>query len=562
MDTRRTLKEDRIPYYFGHLLNKYKNNSFDAIIVNDNDALNLMLENRKGSPFEKVPLLFTGISNIEDYDFEAEDLYGINEKPGHKVVLESIQKVFPQRNKIFVIVDRSASGQVYAKNFEEYREEYKNLFFFVIDSLDFSNWKLILNQLNTSESIIYYTGVTQDRFGNKISSDLLLSSIVDLNIPVYSGFITDVPGVLGGEHNSGVYHGIGCAKMTLDLLNNKPPKQRITTPELVMIYDKQVMDKFDVKNRDLPNSVKIISKNESLFRKYRLIIIANLLLILLLSAIIALLLRNNIIQKKYRASLHLARDNAMKSDLLKSAFLANVSHEFRTPLNAIVGFSDLLMEENKDPDLELYIQLINTNADLLTQLINDVLDLSLIDSNQLKFNIQSIDTQAVFNSMKQQIAQYLVDIRKEDITLELNVSDRVDVIFKSDELRFRQIVLNLLQNASKFTKTGSIEFGYKFLSGKELRNLFVKDIKIRDNELFLYVYVKDTGIGIPENMLTNIFKRFTRGETNEIKNISGTGLGLSICESVIKNFGGAIEVKSELDVGSVFYFYVPVDPGV
>ncbi|WP_286137408.1 response regulator [Gabonibacter massiliensis] len=239
--------------------------------------------------------------------------------------------------------------------------------------------------------------------------------------------------------------------------------------------------------------------------------------------------------KSVTNELILLRDKAEESNRLKTAFLANMSHEIRTPLNAIVGFSDLITQTTDADEIQDYCRIIETNNELLLQLINDILDLSKIEAGQLEFVYSDINVSTLFRDLEQ---IYLYRI-KPDVRLICELPEETCIIH-SEKNRLTQVISNFLSNASKFTSSGSIRMGYERVA-KGLR-----------------FYVTDTGKGIAPENLKNVFERFTKFDSF----VQGTGLGLSICEMIVKRLGGEIGVDSEWGRGSTFWFFIPCDVSV
>lgn len=227
-----------------------------------------------------------------------------------------------------------------------------------------------------------------------------------------------------------------------------------------------------------------------------------------------------------------AQLKAEEANQLKSAFLANMSHEIRTPLNAIVGFSNLLsMVEDKEEMLE-YAGIIETNTELLLQLINDILDMSKIESGMYDFHVTQVDANQLMSEVEQ-VAR--LRIRTDEVSL--SFAERLpQCVFHTDKNRLIQVLTNLVVNAIKFTSQGEIQIGYRLQDAHTL-----------------YFYVSDTGCGMSVEQCEHVFERFVKYNTF----IQGTGLGLSICKMIIEKLGGEIGVQSESGKGSVFWFTLP-----
>lgn len=236
-----------------------------------------------------------------------------------------------------------------------------------------------------------------------------------------------------------------------------------------------------------------------------------------------------------------AKEKAEESDRLKTAFLQNMSHEIRTPMNAIIGFSELLSDNfNNKQKLELYSGIINQRSRDLLDIINDILDIARIESGQLLLNVGSCNLGQVFDDLKSFFTQYQERMEKQHIELKLQVQcDLQALIISTDELKLKQIFINLLTNAFKFTKAGSIEMGCQ-----------------TDESQTMVFFVSDTGIGIPKDKHELIFERFAQLQMDKTHLQTGTGLGLSIVKGLVGLLGGEIWLDSQPGRGSTFYFTI------
>ena len=237
-----------------------------------------------------------------------------------------------------------------------------------------------------------------------------------------------------------------------------------------------------------------------------------------------------------------AAAKAKDADRLKTAFLANMSHEIRTPLNSIIGFTQLLADDNLSDDQKQYIDIINTSGKNLLVIINDIIDISKIEAGQLKV----VKTDCNINQIFTDLLQYFLSDRKNhqdkdiQISLRLTLSDKDSTIY-TDDVRLKQILINLISNAIKFTHHGFVEFGY-FLDEEKKKMVF---------------FVKDSGIGMDPEKQNIIFKRFRQADGTISRRYGGTGLGLSISKGLVAILGGNIWVESRLGEGSTFYFSLP-----
>ncbi len=239
-------------------------------------------------------------------------------------------------------------------------------------------------------------------------------------------------------------------------------------------------------------------------------------------------------RKEMEEALVQAKVKAEEANTLKSSFLANISHEIRTPLNAIVGFSSLLVsaERGISEEKQEYINIIENNNTLLLQLISDVLDLSKIEAGTMEFDYAPVDVHGLFIELED---TFRLRNKKSGICICYH-RRTTECVVKADRNRLVQVMMNLMNNAVKFTGEGSIEFGF--------------DVR---EDGFLHFYVTDTGCGIPEERLEEIFGNFVK--LNSF--VQGTGLGLTICRAIVERMGGKIGAVSRLGHGSTFGFTLP-----
>lgn len=340
------------------------------------------------------------------------------------------------------------------------------------------------------------------------------------------------------------YRSIGkdLARQAVHLLKEHPDELDTETIPNVYTFDAKKLKERSISTKELPPHSVFINTEVGLFVQYKFEILLLVSIVLLLFLIMVLYfylrtskLKNKLLilidkQKEDEIELRKAKDKAEESDRLKSAFLANMSHEIRTPLNAIVGFSNLLTTAENEEERDEYINIISSNNELLLQLINDILDVAKIEAGTLEFIDSEIDINALLSDIEQSSRL------KAPEGVQVSFVEKLPYcIIMSDKNRLAQVITNFINNAIKFTKEGSIRFGYEH-----------KDDK-------LLFYVKDTGCGIEPEKKDLVFNRFVK--LNSFA--QGTGLGLAICQMIIKKLGGEIGVESELGTGSTFWFTLP-----
>lgn len=249
--------------------------------------------------------------------------------------------------------------------------------------------------------------------------------------------------------------------------------------------------------------------------------------------------QNAELQEKNR-QLEIANKRARESDILKNSFLGIVSHELRTPLNGILGFSQLLKNVNPASEkIDGYVDVIHSSGIQLLQVVNNILDISKIEANQLKLHEENFKLNSIFDDVYL-TNQYLIS-KLDDVKFEINSQFESNIVIRSDQEKLKQILNVLVHNALKFTNKGTIEMGCT-----------------RTGKGKILLYVKDTGIGIEREKSDVIFQMFRQSDESRTRRYGGTGLGLSIAKGLVNFLNGKIWFESEVDTGSLFYFIVPV----
>jgi PAS domain S-box-containing protein len=246
-------------------------------------------------------------------------------------------------------------------------------------------------------------------------------------------------------------------------------------------------------------------------------------------------------RKIMEESLRESEQRAMQANLAKSEFLANMSHEIRTPMAAILGYADILSERLQDTDCYEYVVIIKRNGRYLIELINDILDLSRIEAGKLEFDIEPVSLPDFVNEI-----QTLMQVRADEKNLLFHIlyTGKVPETIQTDSTRLRQVLINLIGNAIKFTERGEVQLIIRMISSAE-----APEIEFT---------VQDTGIGISDKQQSHLFKPFAQGDASVTREYGGTGLGLAISRRLVEMLNGTIEVESELGQGSIFHVRLPL----
>mgnify|MGYP001528836461 FL=1 len=483
--------------------------------------------------------------NVEDLKNKERNLAGFVYNYDIKANIELIRKLYPSTKHLALVTDNSYGGISLQALVRKEIGKIDGIDFIPLDGRknDIYNINEEIKQLPPQSIILLGTWRADVNDGYYVGNATYTMMLANPKVPAFS--LTSIG--LGHWAIGGCipqYRSIGkdLARQAVHLLKEHPDELDTETIPNVYTFDAKKLKERSISTKELPPHSVFINTEVGLFVQYKFEILLLVAIVLLLFLIMVLYfylrtskLKNKLLilidkQKEDEIELRKAKDKAEESDRLKSAFLANMSHEIRTPLNAIVGFSNLLTIAENEEERDEYINIISSNNELLLQLINDILDVAKIEAGTLEFIDSEIDINALLSDIEQSSRL------KAPEGVQVSFVEKLPYcIIMSDKNRLAQVITNFINNAIKFTKEGSIRFGYEH-----------KDDK-------LLFYVKDTGCGIEPEKKDLVFNRFVK--LNSFA--QGTGLGLAICQMIVKKLGGEIGVESELGTGSTFWFTLP-----
>ena len=535
MDTKRLVDSSYYALYFKLLQNKYSQLGIDAILCADNNALDLVLQNRDNKLFDK-PVVFCGIYNVDDYLPKYNNIYGVKEDLVLEESINFMISILHDVRKIHVVLDNSVTSAIYKEILDTIKLNKKNVEIDYLIGLKISEIPERVKSIAPPD-YIKYIGVNYDADSNRVDPKKV-AEIIAANCPgpVFGNiFINPEAKLLGGITIKGYEQGLEAAKLINGLLHYKQiPK--LITPSSCYVVDYEVAKKHNVDLNQLPKDAVIVNQPDKMLVKYRMEAISIFSLLIVLSLIIVSLISNISKRRAYEKQLITAIERAEQSDKLKSSFLTNMSHEIRTPLNAIMGFTNLLTDEDIHQDeLKQYVQYIITSAHSLQNLIGEILDISKIETGQMVISKEEFD---LTNLMVEFYHTFQSpNLLKNNQLICSNSKDEKKLVY-TDFYRLKQIVVNLIENALMYTEDGVVKYGYII------------------NEQDIAFYVKDNGIGIPEKFQKHIFERFIRLEENDSNVRRGAGLGLSIAKKLCYLLDGNLWVESKSGIGSTFILHL------
>jgi len=500
-----------------------------------------------------LPKTATSLSDLKPQSVDVfKDIKGINIRGGYafeydvKKNINLIKSFFPKTKHIAFISDNSYGGvslQAYVK--KEFKK-FPGLDLILLDGRKQTIYTLgdSIRNLPKQTAILLGTWRVDKNDGYFMRNATYSMMEANPAIPTFS--LTSL-GMghwpIGGYMPEYRTIGEDIARQTVDILRKKnKSKVHIQFIANQYSFDVKQLNHFKLNQKVLPKGSELVNEDISFFDQYKYFILATIFafIFLLIGFLVTLFffVRTKKLKDELEVSgaeLRVAKDKAEESNRLKTAFLANISHEIRTPLNAIVGFSNVLAEGGSTEEEEKkYYEIIQTNSDMLLRLINDILDISRLEANRLNFTYEKCE----LTSFCQKIINAFEHSKKRNVKYVFSPSYKFFEL-NTDADRLKQILLNLLSNASKFTDEGIITL----------------DFTVNEKQNMVYFSVTDTGCGIPLDKQTLVFDRFEKLD----EYAQGTGLGLSICKLTIQKLGGDIWIDHDYKDGSRFVFSHPLN---
>lgn len=551
MDTKRYEDSLYLQSFKKFFLSKYVNTCFDLIISTDNAAFDFLKENKVFFASD-VPVVFCGLNNQIHFP---ENYTGILEDIDFESNLKLIQSLHPN-SKIYIALDNSITGTALRNQLTPIiKTAFPNLNYEYLTDYSFAEFKAKLNSFTEGE-VLFLVTFNYDKNGVSIPYDHILEEITPYcKVPIYGAWDFYLgAGIVGGRITSAYYHGLEAGKIAKKILNGSSLSDfKITSGPTKYIFDYRYIRKYDINEELIPDQAIIINKPENILQKnktlFTLMLIVFIFLVTTIILLFSLFRRNKkalTLEKKYtaeiqnkQAKLKQALEKSREATSLQQAFLANLSHEIRTPMNGIMGFSDLLEElPSADTQVSKYVHFIKYNSRQLMNIIDDILEISLIETNKIVLDHKTININTLIDGVIK--SSKVRNTESEAVKLFTNCSlSNEEAFINTDETKLTQILSNLLNNALKFTNEGYIELAYS----------------VKGNDLEFMV--KDTGIGIDKKNFENIFSRFGQVEKGTSRKFGGTGLGLSISKAYVELLGGKIWLESAPKKGSTFYFTIP-----
>jgi two-component system sensor histidine kinase/response regulator len=547
---------------------RYRGRSFDVVIVSDDNALLFLLEQGRDL-FGNTPVVFCGINNFRDELLQGRtNITGVVESFDVLATLQAALKLQPQATQILIVNDATITGQANRAVIEGLMGKLPpHIQMEFLQDYSMAQLQARLSSLD-NRSIVLLMTFNRDRLGvvyNYQDSVRLVTQAC--TAPVYGVWDFFLgQGIVGGMITRGINQGKTEAAMALAILAGRPVGQIpvVRSSPNHYLFDYAQLMRHHLPLKAVPAGSQVIHQPPNFLQVHKTWLLSATLVLSIQTAIILILI-NNIRQRKkaqaelrsYRQHLeHLveertqelarAKEQAEAASRAKSTFLANMSHDLRTPLNAVVGLTGVLLKTGLSAEQRETLGKIRIASGNLLEIINDILDFSKVEAGRLELEHIEFDLIELMDQMADLFGQALA---QKDLELIFEIPPEVPRQLAGDPGRLRQVLTNLIQNAVKFTQEGEIVVSVN-------RD---EATAAKPGQIGLEFQVRDTGMGIASHILPTIFEAFTQADSSMTRKQGGTGLGLSICRRLVALMGGNLCVESEPQKGSVFFFTVVFD---
>jgi signal transduction histidine kinase/DNA-binding response OmpR family regulator len=523
-----------------------------AVIVSGDLALTFLMEYYYLC-FRNVPVLFYGVGP-QYYEVVGEHkshFTGVVDNLEAQEMIEAALSIFPNTRNIYVINDYGTEGARYKATIEAQIRPFMNSHNIEYNmNTDIGS---ILERIRglPQDSLVFVGSYFIDAHNQYYTLGEMKRLLErDCGVPVLSLYSTELAyNAIGGKCLDYRASGEAVAGMLRELLDGAQvqdiPVVSGSAPYNRWVFDQIQLDRFAIRANDLPSGTHIINKIPSIWESNPKFAVTFLLLsvvsVIVVALTLAMFLRGRGEGKRLAKLVAEKTREATNASEAKSRFIANMSHEMRTPLNSIIGFSELAMNNALPDETKDYLNKILLNSEVLLQIINDVLDISKIESGKMELEHIPFDLHELFTACRVMI---IPNAEAKGVNLFFYAEPSIDKKLLGDPLRLRQVLLNLLSNAVKFTGKGGMVKILATVNGHPNGNITI------------IFEIKDSGIGISPEQLEKISQPFTQADTATTRQYGGTGLGLAISKNIIGMMGGALKIESMLGVGSKFSFEV------
>lgn len=517
------------------------NEKYDAVIALDDNAFDFALK-YKERYFKNLPIVFCGVNSEKKGRYVAKDpsVTGVVEAFPVKRTIEIAQALQPNAKRVIVIVDDSVSAEGTKEQYKAAEKKFPDLKFHYLNPVSMTDKEMQNYLKGLHEDTILIMGLMAHGPQGKHYTASMAADYVCryADIPVYKADEDGIGhGILGGCVISYQEMGRQCGKMVRSILNGKKVSSiPVETAGAHYLFDAGKMKEYHFYKSQLPAGTSYINESDNFFHHYwlQLLIIGALGTVTMLVIII-------IVTRRSRNEVRVALERERQAEKARNDFFARMSHEMRTPLNAIIGYAELGTDKNEENNAPDYFQKIDSSGKYLLSVINDVLDLGKLESNALKLHPEEVALSEVMTGVRTIIEPLC---RRNNITYIPVREFPESLVIKADRVRLQQVMINLLGNAVKYSDSG----GWVRFTCREVGVVTSEDAVSADYEFL----IEDNGIGMSEEYQKHLFTEFSREYRTDTERRQGSGLGLVITKKIVDLMGGTISVRSKKGEGTCF----------